>query len=395
MHPLNPQVLLLLPARCEESAALLKGIVHYQRARRPWMVSLQDEAGADIDLRWVRSRKWSGVISCNTTPELAQLCLKLHLPLVDLSDAPSVPGISKIRPDNVAIGHVGAEYFMERKFKRYAFCGFDNQRWSKERRDGFVEALELAGHRCDIFDVEQPVDFSPSWDAKQTTFLAAWLRSLPDETAIMACNDLRAHQVVRAARLAGLQIPAQVAVLGVNNDAMRCELADPSISSVVIDGFEAGRQAAEHLEQLLEVEKKSVIDLRIEPGGVITRKSTDVLALRDKNVATALNYIREHACKGITVDQVLSHAFMSRSQLENKFRRYLGRSPQVEIRQAQVAKISQLLSETNLPLKEIAEQTGFVHVEYMCVVFKRITGDTPGRYRNRNCQTPANACAVA
>jgi len=103
----------------------------------------------------------------------------------------------------------------------------------------------------------------------------------------------------------------------------------------------------------------------------------------DKNVATALSYIREHACQGITVDQVLRQSFSSRSQLEKKFRKLIGRSPQAEIRRVQVAKIRQLLYETNFPLKKIAELTGFEHVEYMCVVFKRLTAESPGSYRKR------------
>jgi LacI family transcriptional regulator len=124
-------------------------------------------------------------------------------------------------------------------------------------------------------------------------------------------------------------------------------------------------------------------DRRIEPVGVVTRQSTDILAMGDKNVAAALSYIREHACHGITVEHVLQRAFASRSQLEKKFRRYLGRSPQAEIRRVQIAKIRQLLFETNFPLKKIAELAGFEHVEYMCVVFKRLVGDSPGSYRKK------------
>ena len=129
--------------------------------------------------------------------------------------------------------------------------------------------------------------------------------------------------------------------------------------------------------------KPEGLDIRIEPVGVVTRHSTDILAIDDKSVAAALSFIREHACQGISVDQVLQHAFASRSQLEKKFRRCIGRSPQAEIRRVQVAKIRQLLAETDFPLKKIAELTGFEHVEYLCVVFKRVMGDSPGHYRKR------------
>jgi LacI family transcriptional regulator len=307
----------------------------------------------------------------------------LHLPLIDLDDMPLVPGVIKIRPDNAAVGHLAAEYFIERKFRHFGFCGYANFGWSTERRDGFQEALKLAGQRCDLFDVEQPAEVTPSWEAKQIALLAAWLRYLPAETAVMACNDVRAQQVVRAAQEAGLRVPEDIAVLGVNNDVMRCELIDPSISSVALHAEESGRRAAEELDRLMKGGQPEKMDIRIEPADIVTRKSTDVLALRDRNVALALAYIREHACEDIKVDQVLRHVFVSRSQLEHKFRRYVGHSPQVEIRRVQVARIRQLLAETDLPLKKIAEQTGFEHMEYMCVMFKRITGETPGQYRNK------------
>jgi LacI family transcriptional regulator len=136
------------------------------------------------------------------------------------------------------------------------------------------------------------------------------------------------------------------------------------------------------------------LDLRIDPVGVATRHSTDVLAISDRNVAAALAYIREHACRGTTVESVLRHAAASRSQLEKKFRRYLGRSPQSEIRRVQVARIKQLLVETDFPLKKIAELTGFEHVEYLSVVFKRFTGETPGGYRKKRQSIVEGAALV-
>jgi LacI family transcriptional regulator len=255
--------------------------------------------------------------------------------------------------------------------------------WSVERRNGFVEALSLAGNTCDVFDVDYPGDVTPFWDAKQITTLSAWLKRLPTPAAIMACNDMRALQVVSAARAANLVVPEEIAVLGTNNDTIRCELSDPPLSSVATNAFQSGYQAAEQLASLMAGQQPHVLERRIEPLGVVTRQSTDILAMGDKNVAAAVSYIRENAVRGITVDDVLRRAFASRSQLEKKFRKYIGRSPQAEIRRVQVAKIRQLLFETDFPLKKIADLAGFEHVEYMCVVFKRLIGDSPGNYRKK------------
>jgi LacI family transcriptional regulator len=380
----TPEVLLVFMTRFEECTAMLKGVSQYGRSHRPWAAFLDDEARAEHDPRWLRSKTWHGVISRHTTPGLVQSCAELNLPLVDLNETPLIPGVPKIRPDNTAMGHLGAEHFIERGYSHFGFCGFINDGWSCERRDGFIEALKLAGHDCRVLDVEWPGDPTPFWDAKQVAALVAWLRDLPKPAAIMACNDLRGLQVISAAQTGGLLVPEEVAVLGANNDSIRCDLSYPPLSSVAPNAFLSGYRAAETLALLIAGRKPDAYDRRIEPLSVVTRHSTDVPAIDDKNMAAALSFIREHACQGATVDQVLRHASVSRSQLEKRFRRFLGRSPQAEIRGIQVAKIRQLLLETDFPLKKIAELTGFEHVEYLCVVFKRLTGDSPGRYRKKN-----------
>lgn len=362
---------------------MLQGISHYERSHRPWEAFLDDEARAETDTHWLRSKPWSGVISRHTTAALVAGCRELGLPLVDLNDTPPFPGIPKIRPDNVALGHLGAEHFLERGFQHFGFCGFGNEPWACERRDGFVEALKLAGRSCEIFDVHYPGDVTPSWDAAQTRELAAWLLTLPKPVGVMACVDMRAFQVMRAAQSAGLLVPEEVALLGANNDSIRCELLYPPLSSAAPNAFQSGYLAAELLDRMMRGEKVEATQTRVEPLGVVTRPSSDVLAIHDRNVAAALSVIREHACHGIRVEQVVRHAAASRSQLEKKFRRYLGRSPQAEIRRVQVARIKQLLVETDFPLKKIAELAGFEHVEYLCVVFKRVTGHAPGAYRRK------------
>lgn len=379
----TPQVLLVFLTRFEESASMLQGIAQYERSHGKWAAFLDDEARAENEPHWIRSKKWDGVISRHTTPALARSCAELGIPLVDLNDTPSFPRVPKIRPDNVSIGHLGAEHFLERGFTHFGFSGFGNLPWACERRDGFVEALKLAGRHCELFDVDYPGVTTPAWDARQITLLAAWLRRLPKPIGIMACVDARAFQVMGAAQAANLTVPEEVALLGANNDSVRCDLSYPSLSSVAPNAYKSGYHAAETLDLIMRGGTPAVWETRIEPLGVVTRPSTDVLAIHDKNVATALSFIRERACLGISVNEVLKHAFASRSQLEKKFRRHLGRSPQAEIRRVQVAKIRQLLLETDFPLKKIADLTGFEHVEYMCVVFKRLTGDSPGSYRKK------------
>ncbi len=360
---------------------MLKGIAHFERTHHIWTAFHDDQAISETDLRWIRGKRWQGVISRHTTPQLVAACAERNIPLVDLNDVEPFPGVPKLRPDNVSIGHLGAEHFIERGYQKFGFTGFTNNLWSRERRDGFVEAVRLAGRECSVFDVEYPGDSTPFWDEEQSHNLTGWLKGLPKPIGVMACVDLRAQQVISAALSAGILVPEEVAVLGVNNDTIRCDLADPALSSVAPNAFQSGYRAAALLRDLLAGKQPKVMDQRVEPLGVVTRHSTDVLAVEDRNVAAALSFIREQACHGITVEQVLQHAHASRSQMERKFRQHIGRSPQAEIRRVQLRKIRQLLLETDFPLKRIAELTGFEHMEYMCVLFKRMTGTSPGTYR--------------
>ncbi|MBL9195470.1 MAG: XylR family transcriptional regulator [Opitutaceae bacterium] len=381
---MRPHVLFVFLPRFEESHAMLRGIAHYERTHQLWAGFHDDQARAMTDPSWLRDKPWDGVISRHTTPAMAAICAEQGIPLVDLDDSPVIPGVPKIRPDNVALGHLGAEHFLERGHRHFAFAGFSSEVWSCERRAGFTEALGLAGHTCDLLEMKYPGDDRPVWDPGQLELLAAWLKRLPKPVGVLACMDLRAQQIMAAALEAELLVPDEVAILGINNDPTRCELCYPSLSSVAPNTFQSGYRAAEVLAGLLAGQDHAGLDERVEPIGVVTRRSTDVLAISDRTVATALGFIRERACQAITVDEVVRHAHTSRSQLERKFRDHLGRTPQAEIRRVQVAKIRQLLQETDFPLKKIAELAGFEHVEYMCVLFKRMTGSSPGAYRKLN-----------
>jgi LacI family transcriptional regulator len=378
----QPCVLLIFNTQYEEAAAMLRGIAEYEREHGAWQVFFDDMAHSESDADWLLGHNWDGVISRHTSPMLAQACVERRIPLVDLNDSPAFAGVSKIRPSNSSIGRLGAEHLLSAGFRSFAFSGFRNEGWARERRVGFVEALARAGQLCVVHEVDYPGGLSPDWDRQQQTALADWLRQLPKQTAVMACNDMRALQVLAAANALSLRVPEELAVLGANNDAIRCELAQPSLSSVATNPAQAGRQAAELLAQFMAGQRSGgAVDLRIEPAGVVVRCSTDVLAVADKGVAAAIAYIRAHACEGINVDQVLRHVAVSRAQIERKFRKHLGRSPQAEIRRVQIQRISQLLAETDLPLKRIAEMSGFDYMEYMSTVFKRATGHTPGGYR--------------
>lgn len=385
--PRHPQVLLIFNLLWDDAKALLMGVSRYIDGR--WNVRLDVDAVAVTDLSWVREGRYDGILTRHTTPELLELCDRLHIPLVDLDDQPKAPGVAKVRPDNASVGHLGAEHFLERGFKHFAFCGLDEV-WSHEREAGFREALRLSGGLgCDSIQATYtPMD--PNWETAQQHELTEWLKRSSRPLAVMACNDLRALQVTKACRELGLLVPNEVAVLGVNNDYVRCALGTPPLSSVATDRQLAGFRAAELLDQMMAAKVwRSDEDLRIDPLRVVIRRSTDVLAIDDEVVRHALHYIHEFACKGISAEDVAAHVGLSRHALERKFRQLSGRSPHLEIRAVQIARIKQLLVETDMPLKNVADLVGIAHTEYVSVMFNRYVGMAPGAYRKKH--QPKNA----
>jgi LacI family transcriptional regulator len=306
---------------------------------------------------------------------------KAKVPVVDLSDIHPSFGVPRIESDHRAIGYAAVDHLIERGFTQFGFCGFSDQAWSGRRREGFIDRLAERGHTCKIFESPWPEVQSHPWEHEQAE-IGQWLRSLPRPVGIMACNDTRGQHVLDACQREDLAVPEEVAVIGVDDDAVLCNICQPPLSSVVPNAERIGFEAAALLDRMMKGEKPPTEPTVILPLGVTTRQSSDVLAIDDAIVAAAVRFIRERACQGCGMKDLLRHVPMSRSLLERRFRRYLGRSPQAEIRAVQLKRVKQLLTESDLSLDHIAPLAGYSHPEYMSVVFKRETGQTPGQYRS-------------
>ena len=197
----------------------------------------------------------------------------------------------------------------------------------------------------------------------------------------MTANDVRGIEVLNSCQTCGLRVPDDVAVVGVDDDVLLCEICSPPLTSVVPNIAQIGYEAAAMLDRIMAGDRNEVGEWFVPPSGITTRQSTDVLSVDDPEFVRAIRFIRENACHGVTVAEVLRHVSVSRSTLERKFRLYLGRSPQAEIRAAQLAHAKRLLAESDHSIHKIAELVGYRHIEYFNVVFKREFGQTPGHYR--------------
>ncbi|MGE5612251.1 MAG: XylR family transcriptional regulator [Bacillota bacterium] len=389
----RPRVALIVETSVVYGREIHEGIAAYVHAHRPWSIFVEQRELGALPPRWLTRRDWDGIISRPTTPALARTFRRRGLAVVDLNDLHANLGLPRVRSDNRAIGHMAATHLIDRGFRQFAFCGFAGEAWSIERREGFVAAIRAAGFETSIYESYWRGPRVLAWDADQDR-ITRWLARLPRPLGISACNDLRGQHVLEACRRANLAVPEDVAVIGVDNEELLCRLCDPPLSTVIPSARRIGYEAAQLLDGLMSGAAPPHGETLIPPAGVITRQSTDTLAIGDPEVGAALRFIRENACEGIRVVDVLRQIPISRSLLERRFRQTIGRSPHAEIRLVQVRHAAQLLAESDLPLKRIAQLSGFSYTEYLSYFFKRAMGQTPRDYRrSHSTKGPGSAHA--
>ncbi len=382
-HSNPPRVALVIETSTSFGRRLLCGIASYIRETRPWAVYFTERAVHDPIPSWLKKWRGDGIISRVPSPAIRDVVAKLDIPVVDLNEQLGGMGVPMITNDHEAIGRMAAEHLLERGFVHFGYAGQLGQHWSDPRGAAFAARLREEGYDCDIYGgraEDSRALLQGRWELELDR-VAKWVQQLPKPVGILACHDFRALQLLAACRLADVAVPEQAAVLGVGNDDVACELAHPPLSSVVLNAREMGYQAARLLDRLMRGETLPPTDIRVPPIEVATRQSTDITAISDPVVAKALRFIRQHACDGINVETVLRHVYISRSALQEHFRKATGRSIHDVIIDMRLARVKELLAQTSLSLAEIAERTGFRHPEYMSNVLKRRTGWSPARYR--------------
>lgn len=361
---------------------ILSGIARYLRFHRPWSIFLEQHELGTRPPTWLSSGKWDGILSRPTDPKLARLFRRMGVPVVDLNDLFDDLGLPWVGSDHTAIGRLGATHLLERGYHHFAFAGFSGELWASRRRDGFRTVIEAKGFPVAVYESPWHGPAALPWP-KDLAAIVRWLNGLPQPLALMTCNDVRGMHVLDACARLNLHVPEQVAVVGVDNEEILCELCSPPLSSVEPDPERIGYSAAELLDRLMAGEQPPTQRISIDPLRVVTRRSGDGLAIDDPVVREAMSYIRQQATSGCRVEDVRRHVHVSRSVLERRFRQYLKRSPQAEIRSVQLRRVQELLTQTDFTLEHIADLCGFDHPEYLSVAFKRMCGLTPGHYRRQ------------
>lgn len=372
-------VALIIETGSHYGRQVLEGMLRYKMENTNWKVLLEERELEASPPLWLRDWRGDGIICRLSTPEVTQIATERKLAFIELTDRHSNDSdLVTLRSDDGAIGRLAAEHFLERGFRRFAYCGVQGEAWSDRRAVAFRDRLNEDNFDCERLDLPWYVSNEPTEHQRR---LVHWIRELPKPIGILGGNDMRAKHVIDACAAAEISVPERVAVIGVDNDEILCKFCEPPLSSILPSSEELGYRAAEALDRLMNhLEVKPLLQT-IDPIDVFVRESSDTIAIEDPEMAKALVFIRSHACDGITVDDILAHTQFSRSSLERRTRKLLGRSPQQEIRKAQLKRVKKLLAETDLVIEAIGIKCGFDRPEYLHVLFKREFQMTPGEYR--------------
>ena len=373
-------VALLIETSNSYARGVLEGVVDYVRQHGGWSIYLPEQERGGSPPGWLSRWKGDGIIARIETDEIARAMQRTALPVVDVSAARHLPDIPWVETDDEAIARIAAGHLIERGFRNLGFCGDPGFNWSTWRKQNFERIVREAGCQCHIHESISRSDASYSWNQEKRG-LVHWLKRLPRPVGIMACYDIKAQKLLDVCRELDIAVPEEVAVIGVDNDQLLCDLADPPLTSVICNTRRTGFEAASLLDRMMSGEKVGPESILVKPLSIEARQSTDILAIDDPDVVSAVRFIRENAMSGINVGDVLRQVLLSRRMLESRFQKILGRSPHQEITRLRIERVKQLLTETDLPLSEIAARTGFQHNEYMSVAFKKAIGVAPGKYR--------------
>jgi len=380
------EVAVILNLNKDYDRKIAVGISRYAQEVEDWRVYLEDDPSNKLPAL----REWHGhgVVADLDDERVLRSVRGLPIPMVGVGGftgpALSSLGIAYVATDNVRIACLAVDHLLERGLRNFAYCGIPYSlytSWAHEREQVFRARLKEAGFACAVFRgrYRRPLH----WDAMLDE-LAAWLSRQPKPLGLMACSDSRARHVLLACRRCSLNIPEDVAILGVDNDHIMCEMVQPTLTSIEQGAEQIGYEAAGLLDRLMRTRRRDRNFRTVPPVGIVTRQSTDMQFLEDAEVVEALKFLQEHLADRINAATLAKHVRLSRGMLDIRFRRAIGRSIHDEIQRMRLDVVRKLLATTDLPVKTIARRAGYSSVEYMTSDFHRAVGRTPGAYRRAN-----------
>lgn len=378
------KILLLTDFSSGYSRNLLKGIVRYSKEVGNWSFQrmplyyrmLYGENGV---VEW--AQKWQAdAIIAQLTDVNIELLNDLNIPIIVQNYRDRNKAVSNLTGDYFNTGVMAAKFFLNRGYRNFAFYGFKGAIWSRERADGYSHEIEKQGYKLAV--LENDNKDKEEWSYNHTV-LGNWLQSLPKPVALFACDDHFALQISETCNVYNINVPDDIAILGVDNDDLLCNISDPPLSSIVLDVENGGYNAGKLLHQLITKEITEPFNIVVNPLIIERRKSTEKYAVSDKNIRTILNYIEKNYANHLSVEELVKQVPLSRRVLEKKFKEETGESLYQYIQNYRIDQFTRLLITTDYSLFEAALQSGFENYKNVSRVFRKYKLLSPAEYRKR------------
>ncbi len=383
----TPHVVLFYNATAVVQRRAVSGVLRYANTFGPWHVTLNE-----THARPSIPKDCRGVLACAPDTDTLARLRRLRLPLVlinlaqfsgePLQKAQSLP---HTQSDPRAFGKEAATFFLSRTARTFVYVGLpESPPWDLEREASFVACLRHAGHEAYVY----PRGGKALRRTQEAVHLQQWLSTLPKPLAIFAANDERARQVLTACQIAGISIPFEATLLGVDNDEWLCESTRPRLSSISFNSEESGFEAARILDALMRHRADPSVALPplvklIPPSKIIERETTGERIIADPIVARALSFIQLNKGLDIRVTDVAREVGLPAGRTETHFREALNSSVIDEIVRMRMKTVLYLIRETETPFQEIARHCGFTNASSLCRLVKSETGQSPGELRGR------------
>lgn len=380
------RVILLTDFGEEYSNNLLKGIVQYSRETSPWVLckmplSYRDVHGIEGVLRWAKEWKADAIIGQFYNTDNVSLFKEENVIAVAQDFKDRFTNIPNITGNHIRAGEIGAEHFIQKGFKHYAFLGITNAVWSSERCEGFKKALNKVGLLRNFYEYQKDVR-EELWYYEED--LEKWLIELPKPVAIMACDDNQAHHISEICKLHHIKIPSEVSLLGVDNDQMICLLSDPPISSLNQNTIKGGYQVANLIDKMIANPQYRWTNIVVEPTYITTRTSSNIYSTNNPHISVVLQHIHENIKSKLSVQSLVNLVPLSRRSLEHMFREVTGDSIYSYILKLRIERFASELIETDKPIVDIALELGYIDYKNISRQFKSLKGCTPSEYRELN-----------
>lgn len=385
-HVSEVRVALLVETARAFGRELLRGIARYSREHGPWSFHISP---GDYEQVVPKMKQWggTGIIARIPNERVARQVLAAGVPTIaigltdeQLAEDSPLNLLSEVSSDAGEVCRLAADHLLERRLSNFAYVGSADRGWSSRRETAFCNYLESAGATVNVYHSPKRRR-DQQWEREQT-ILADWIKQLPTPIGLFACDDDRGREVLEACAIAGRRVPEDVSVVGVDNDEVFCDLSDPPLSSVALNTETAGYRAAALLDGLMSGRLSKPQAIKVDALGVVTRRSSEIVAVDDEDVSMALGII--HRCHGrdISVKLVVEELAISRRSLEKRFRAIVGRTILEEIQRARLEHAKRLLLKTNYSIARVAKLAGFGSVGYFIQFFQKRVGKTPVKYRS-------------